>query len=479
MTTTTDYKCKPTCPDCCPNCGQGHPIGKSCPKCRELASTWSKTTDVLANLPAVMDESPVLVPLTTTPERFASIMAYHGINVRYDVRGMRPQVDMDGKGWQDLTDGVTARIRERLATVPFPIGGAKRVKVPVVDGEAVTMKVPDTTIGGVLDMSIGKVNESLAAMFAHHETDPLIEYIEELPEWDRVPRLELWLQDCFDVADASLELAAWSSVFIFLGTIQRAYKPGSDLQETPVLIGKGGIGKSTCLRFTMPPHLRYMFSDGLNLAANPKERVEALQGKAIVEAAEMQGARRADLESLKAFLSRNDDGSTRLAFRHNPEPMPRRCVLIGTADRPDPLPDDPNLRRFVPVTLEGGDAAATRVFMDRYRDQLWAEALTMHHAGRDARLPEALKGLQAEATETARSRNQVLEDAIDGWLETAPDTFSTVMVAEGIGMATFGETAKMSATDTKRIGGVLHQRGYKNTTVRVDGRTVRRWMREA
>ena len=113
----------------------------------------------------------------------------------------------------------------------------------------------------------------------------------------------------------------------------------------------------------------------------------------------MQGARRADLESLKAFLSRTDDGSTRLAYRHNPEPMPRRCIIVGTADRPDPLPDDPNLRRFVPITLTGGNAARVMEFMDKCRDQLWAEGLYLYERGQDARLPDELKGKQAEATE--------------------------------------------------------------------------------
>ena len=137
-----------------------------------------------------------------------------------------------------------------------------------------------------------------------------------------------------DVAEESLNSRA--GTFIFLGAVWRAYQPGVKLDEMPILIGRGGIGKSTALRYIFPPELRELFTDGLHLAAQPKERVEAMQGKAVVEAAEMQGARRADLESLKAFLSRTDDGSVRLAYRRDPEPMPRRSIIVGTADR-DPL----------------------------------------------------------------------------------------------------------------------------------------------
>ena len=243
----------------------------------------------------------------------------------------------------------------------------------------------------------------------------------------------------------------------------------------PVITGKGGIGKSTALRCVLPPSLQYTFTDGLNLAANPKERIEALQGRSIVEAAEMQGARRADIESLKAFLSRTDDGSTRLSYRHNPEPMPRRCIIVGTADRPDPLPDDPNLRRFVPITLTGGSPQDVMEFLDEWRDQLWAEALYLYDHGESARLPDELKALQKEATESARSRDSVLEDLIERWLEDGRDLFTIEAVATGIGLTDMGKSARLSPYDTKRISGVLRQKGFASVSKRIDGKTVRRW----
>ena len=61
----------------------------------------------------------------------------------------------------------------------------------------------------------------------------------------------------------------------------------------------------------------------------------------------MAGSTRADIASLKAFLSRTDDGAVRLAYRGDPELMLRRAVIVGAADRNDPLPNDPNLRRCV------------------------------------------------------------------------------------------------------------------------------------
>ena len=98
------------------------------------------------------------------------------------------------------------------------------------------------------------------------------------------------------------------------------------------MIGAQGVGKSTALRCLLPPEHPEWFSDGLRLSADDKVRAEALQGRVIVEAAEMAGSTRAERESLKAFLSRTDDGSVRLAFRRNPETLLRRCVIAGTSN---------------------------------------------------------------------------------------------------------------------------------------------------
>ena len=74
------------------------------------------------------------------------------------------------------------------------------------------------------------------------------------------------------------------------------------LAEMPVLVGAQGIGKSALLRNLFPPEYADDWTtDGLHLAADPKVRAEALQGRVVVEAGEMAGANRADLESLKSF----------------------------------------------------------------------------------------------------------------------------------------------------------------------------------
>ena len=295
-----------------------------------------------------------------------------------------------------------------------------------------TKSAEDVVSGKVKPLKFSMVawGDAVNVLLAKNEIDPFVEWLEALVEWDGTPRLDLWLTRCFIINDR-LPLAEWAGRGVLLGAVCRAYEPGAKLDEMPVLIGKGGIGKSTCLRFLLSKDRDDWFSDALNLSADSKTRAESLQGRVLAEVSEMQGATRADMDSLKAFLSCQDDGSVRLAYRKDPETMLRRCVLVGTADKETPLPNDPNLRRFVPIYLDDGNPAVLREYLDEHRQQLWAEALAVYRQGAEARLPDELKTMQDEATGRARSRDAVTEDAVEVWTQ-GNDGFTMAELASGI-----------------------------------------------
>ena len=114
---------------------------------------------------------------------------------------------------------------------------------------------------------------------------------------------------------------------------------------------------------------------------------------------------------MKNFLTRQDDGSVRLAYRRNPETMLRRCVLIGTSNDETPLPNDPTgNRRFVVVNLNKG--SNVELYMTENRDQLWAEALHRYRQGERANLPRDLYSDQAKLNNQARCKDELLEDQI-------------------------------------------------------------------
>ena len=429
--------------------------------------------------------SPTTIPKDEAPDKTEPIaldldMEYHahlfddalfvaGYEVRHNTLSKRTEwrvpITISGDHlaaageWQPWTDTSAALARHALAEI--------RHGLPMRNNSG-----PIDDIVGIFKLKALQLEDAVSLLAARSQVHPLIEWLEnDVPTWDRVERLAYLMEDTFTVKDTpgtedgeedeNWTLAQWGSVYILLGTIQRSYEPGVKLDEMLVIIGPPGIGKSTLLRHLLPPHLQTLFSDGLDLAADAKERVESLQGRAIVEIGEMAGARRADLESLKTFLSRTDDGNVRLAYRHNPEPMPRMANLVGTADRSDPLPDDANVRRFVPVSLEDGDPAMLRTFIDDHREQLWAEALALYLGGESARLPESLKDFQAKAAASARAGDTIMEDRVLVFLGGKPAGFTMEEMALACGILR-DDTSTLSMNDAKRLGRVLRGNRYES-----------------
>ena len=380
-----------------------------------------------------------------------------GVRLRFNLRSQRGEMSRDSGPWIEMTDRLIADLRCEIAR-----------KFQYF-----------TELHGLSRLHFGESTWKLYtdALLYHREADPFFEWLESLPAWDGVDRVRHWLTDAFEVEDECDPLLSWAAQFIFLGSVARASEPGKKLDEMPVLIGPQAIGKSTALRLSLPPEMPELFADGLHLAASPKERAEALQGRVIVEAAEMAGSTRAELESLKSFLSRTDDGSVRLAYRRNPETMLRRAIIVGTTNSRDPLPNDPSgNRRFVPVVLTGGDVGNLIDYLDRNRMQLWAEAVALHKEGVHPRLPDEMKTAQAEATERARRRDELLEDAAEQWLAEDRDGFTMEEAVRGLGMVRDGDpVAGLNMRNVRRLATILRSRGYAKRRERRDGTLATVW----
>ena len=379
-----------------------------------------------------------------------------GVDWRYNVRSVSAEINHQSLGgWRGLDERLNAELREKVA---------ERFEYE---------KRPDTY--APLRFGRDSWNDTINAYLYHREVDPFKEYLEALPRHDRKERVKGWLQQVFTI-DNPNGLVEWASIFILLATVIRTFEPGRKLDEMPVLIGRGGIGKSTALRYLLPPDMPSLFSDSLNLAGTPQERAESMMGRAIVEASELAGATRADNASLKTFLSRTDDGNVRLAYRRNPELMLRRAIIVGTSDVLSPLPNDRNLRRWAPIYLTGGNPTKLRKYIDQNRDQLWAEALAMYRSGKEARLPDKLIEAQVKATATARSRDVVLEDAIEDFLALRTTPFTITHLAESIKLVDAGKGSRVPMNDQHRLGAVLDSKGFSKMRKRQeDGAQLWQW----
>ena len=323
-------------------------------------------------------------------------LAHLRIKVRYNIRAQSSEVSADGgKTWEATSDRKTADLRRSIA-------------------DGFSYRLADNR--GVAPLRFGKDSwdEHLNALIYHLEVDPFKDWLESLPPWDGEKRLHKVLSETLQAQDGPL--TRWASIYLCLGAVQRAYEPGCMLREIPILISPQRAGKSSLLSNLLPPEQPAWFSDSISMADPTQKRVESMLGRVIVELSELTGFARAELESLKAFISRRDDGATRLAYRRDPETTLRRSILVGTSNDVECLPNDPSGNsRYVPIQCGAG--SHVEPYLAARRTQLWAEALaTWRESNGESRanLPRDLMGLQADHGETHRRKDQIVEDAVAG-----------------------------------------------------------------
>ena len=365
-----------------------------------------------------------------------------GITARFNIRAMAAELSNGGGEWTRTTDRSSADLRRRIA-------------------EKFSYKLAGDKGAAPLRYGLDSWGEHLNALLHHLEVDPFLMWLESLPVWDGTKRLAKLLTACLGAAEGPL--TSWASTYLCLGAIQRSYEPGGLLRQIPILIGPQDAGKSQLLRHLLPEeHAAEWFSDDVSVADAGQKRIEGMLGRVIVELSELTGFRRAELESLKSFISRRDDGATRLAYRRDPESQPRRCILVGTSNDAECLPADPSGNtRFVPIQCSEG--SHVEPVLDKWRTQLWAEGLALYRQGERANLPRELMSLQAEHAETHRRKDQVVEDS--------------VAAIAGEGPHTIGELCRMTSPATpssdrravSRLADALRLAGWQKKRERTEG----------
>lgn len=197
--------------------------------------------------------------------------------------------------------------------------------------------------------------------------NPIKEYLEKLPEWDRIPRLPSWLATYCNAA-GNAYTAMVGSLF-FQAAVARIYEPGVKYDYLMILEGESRIGKSRILQAIGGEWYLDMHLEDTN-----KDIIDNMRGKWIIEISELSGFRKKETDWLKAFLSRGTD-RVRLSYGRRSKDYPRQSVLAGTTNPSgdnDYLKDDTGNARYLPITCIG-TIKVDEMRMDR--DKLFAEAL--------------------------------------------------------------------------------------------------------
>lgn len=223
-------------------------------------------------------------------------------------------------------------------------------------------------------VSSQKIDDALALDVEKHSFHPICEYIKSL-KWDGKERIDTLLIDYFGADDNVYTRAAIRKTLC--AAVARVFHPGTKFDMVLVLVGEQATYKSTFVRKLGMD----WFSDTFSTFQG-KESFEQLQGAWLIEMAELSGLKKAEVETIKQFISKNED-MYRPAFGRTVETYRRQCVFFGTTNDADFLHDPTGNRRFNPVDVH--KEKATKSVKDDLTqdeiDQIWAEAYQLFLGG--------------------------------------------------------------------------------------------------
>jgi len=252
---------------------------------------------------------------------------------------------------------------------------------------------------------------------------PIKDFFASLPPWDGVPRVDTLLVDYLGAEDNAYTRAVTRKALC--AAVTRIWTPGVKYDYILVLNGPQGIGKSTLICKLGGE----WYSDSLNLSdMNDKTAAEKLQGYWILEIGEMAGMRKADIEKVKAFVSRQDD-KYRASFGRRVTPHPRQCIFFGTTNSENGyLRDITGNRRFWTVKTPGtGRLKPWQLTAEEVR-QIWAEVLTLVDHGEKLYLDVDLEA-QAQREQKDAMEQDDREGLVKEYLERRlPDNWDSLDV---------------------------------------------------
>ena len=226
---------------------------------------------------------------------------------------------------------------------------------------------------------------------------PVRDYLNSLPEWDSIERVEDLFIRYLQADDTPYVRAVTRKTFA--AAVARVYVPGIKFDCVPVLDGDQGIGKSTIVKDLVTSEY---YSETLSLTdMDDKSGAEKLQGFWAVEIGELAGMKKADIEKVKDFLSTCDD-KYRPSYGKVVESHPRQCIIIATVNgERGYLRDIIGNRRFWIIKLHQKKQKKTWDFTPEYRAQFWAEAKEIWKSGEKLYLEGDLLEAAEEAQQSA------------------------------------------------------------------------------
>ncbi len=320
---------------------------------------------------------------------------------------------------------------------------------------------------GLETVAAGTTRQAVDARARELSFHPVRDWLDSL-EWDNTPRLADWLATY--LGTESTEYTKAIGTMFLISMVARVRQPGCKSDYMLVLEGPQGARKSTACAILGGEH----FSDNLPDIRNGKDVSQHLNGKWLIEVAELSALDKAEAAALKAFITRPVERYRR-SYGHAEVVEPRQCVFIGTTNKTAYLRDETGGRRFWPVKVGKIDTDA----LQRDRAQLYAEADHYYQQGSTWWPDAAFEAAHIQAEQSARYEADAWEDAICEWLDKVHDSpeenlgpgnklprCTVLMVAR---VALHMETQRVGTSDQRRIIAAMERLGWEKAKRTMSG----------
>jgi putative DNA primase/helicase len=322
------------------------------------------------------------------------------------------------------------------------------------DVDTIEMQIFMQRTFGISKMPKETLYDALVAVGYRRTRNGPKEYFESLT-WDGVPRINNFLSSHMS-ADTSEYTEAVSKNF-WIAMAARVYRPGCKMDNMMMLEGSQGKYKSTTLGVIGGKW--FAEAHGQVTDANFYYNI---QGKLLIEFAELDAVSKAEASAIKKFASCPTD-RYRPVWGRSAKDFPRQCICIGTTNEEEYLKDNSGARRFWPVKTH-------TIYIDKVRadrDQLFAEAVARYKAG------ESWWEVPKEAADEQEKRRMTdeWESMIADYLKYKEQVRLSDVAIECLMMP----PSKIGHLEQRRIGKALSLLGWQKFQVTINGARVMVW----
>lgn len=321
--------------------------------------------------------------------------------------------------------------------------------------------------------------DAIATMALEHQFHPIKDYLNSL-EWEGFYDGETW-HGADHIGQLALYFHDKDNIFPqlirkwLIGAVERVMgkRPG---QQHPMLVldGPQGIGKSRFVWWLGSPLPHFYIQNSINTM--DKDYLILLCSKWVWEVEELGATlRKSDIESLKAFLSK-EIINVRKPYGRDEIVKPATASFIGTINSSGGFLADPTgNRRFRVCNLTGIDWDYDKQVNI---NQVWAQAVALHKAGETWEMDIKTQAIINDINTRYEVDDPLAYDLVDK-LDIFPDQKSIYTSTAEIIHALRNCGAIVGGSDQQiagRIANILQKMGCERDRVRINGHQVRAWL---